>query len=79
MNYKSLSVAKILDLMPNACTSLNCIGISENYCVLGCGDGYLRVWPLTFKSLYLEAGISLNFLTAKKKSYKVYMQSYDLN
>lgn len=32
------------------------MSVNEAFCVTGSDDGFLRVWPLDFKSVYLEAG-----------------------
>ncbi|XP_066924682.1 WD repeat-containing protein 90-like [Clytia hemisphaerica] len=55
VTYKSLTVTKVFDLSQGKQLSLNCIALSDNYCAVGCSDGYLRVWPISFQSVYLEA------------------------
>ena len=30
--------------------------VNEAFCVTGSEDGFLRLWPLDFKHVYLEAG-----------------------
>lgn len=35
---------------------INSISISETFCVTGSDDGFLRLWPLDFAHVYLEAG-----------------------
>ena len=44
----SLSVANGLSLIS--------ITVNEAFCVTGSDDGFLRLWPLDFKHVYLEAG-----------------------
>lgn len=34
---------------------LNCMSVNETFCVTGSDDGYLRLWPLDFAHVYLEA------------------------
>lgn len=36
--------------------SINSIYANDTFCVTGSSDGFLRVWPLDFKHVYLEAG-----------------------
>ena len=35
---------------------INCICVNEAFCVTGSDDGYLRLWPLDFSGVILEAG-----------------------
>ena len=39
--------------------SINSMYVNEAFCVTGSDDGFLRLWPLDFKSVYLEAGREL--------------------
>ena len=34
---------------------INCISVNEAFCVTGSDDGYLRLWPLDFSGVILEA------------------------
>lgn len=43
-------------MISGAGIGLNCISINETFCVTGSDDGYLRLWPLDFAHVYLEAG-----------------------
>lgn len=36
--------------------AINTMNVNEAFCVTGSDDGYLRLWPLDFKHVYLEAG-----------------------
>ena len=38
--------------------SINSMHLNETFCVTGSDDGYLRLWPLDFAYVYLEAGMS---------------------
>ena len=35
--------------------AINCMNVNEAFCVTGSDDGFLRLWPLTFREVYLEA------------------------
>lgn len=35
--------------------AINSMAINETFCVTGSDDGYLRLWPLDFAHVYLEA------------------------
>ncbi|KAL5019432.1 hypothetical protein ScPMuIL_003485, partial [Solemya velum] len=35
--------------------AINSMSINETFCVTGSDDGYLRLWPLDFAHVYLEA------------------------
>lgn len=41
--------------------AINCIAMSEGFCVIGSDDGSLRVWPLDFTDYLLEVSPSLLF------------------
>lgn len=30
--------------------------VNETFCVTGSDDGFLRLWPLDFNHMYIEAG-----------------------
>jgi len=34
---------------------MQCMCVNESFCVTGSDDGYVRVWPLDFKHVLLEA------------------------
>ena len=36
--------------------ALNSLSVNEAFCVTGSHDGFLRLWPLDFSFVYLEAG-----------------------
>lgn len=68
VKYKSLKLTNVYPILPVGDTKIskkkkedslcciNSISLSENFCATGSQDGYLRLWPLSFKSVYLEAG-----------------------
>ena len=35
--------------------SINSLHLNDTFCVTGSDDGYLRLWPLDFAHVYLEA------------------------
>ena len=35
--------------------AINSMNVNEAFCVTGSDDGFLRLWPLTFREVYLEA------------------------
>ncbi|KAK3091415.1 hypothetical protein FSP39_019740, partial [Pinctada imbricata] len=35
--------------------SINSMSVNETFCVMGSDDGFLRLWPLDFEHVYLEA------------------------
>ena len=35
--------------------AINSLSINETFCVTGSDDGFLRLWPLDFANVYLEA------------------------
>ena len=35
--------------------AINCMSLNEVFCATGSDDGYLRLWPLDFRHVYLEA------------------------
>jgi len=35
--------------------SLQCMCVNESFCVTGSDDGFVRLWPLDFKHVLLEA------------------------
>ena len=37
---------------------INSLCVNETFCVTGSDDGFLRLWPLDFANVYLEAGMS---------------------
>ncbi|XP_070579992.1 WD repeat-containing protein 90-like isoform X2 [Ptychodera flava] len=35
--------------------AINCMSVNQSFCVTGSEDGYLRLWPLDFSNVFLEA------------------------
>ncbi len=50
----------IIDCIMNACSgagiAVNSISVCDEFCVTGSEDGFMRLWPLDFSSVFLEAG-----------------------
>ncbi|XP_064594375.1 WD repeat-containing protein 90-like isoform X2 [Liolophura sinensis] len=69
IDYQKLSIRHVRRLLPNAGKSkqekqsfnsgggisINGMKINESFCVTGSDDGYLRLWPLDFSRVFLEA------------------------
>ena len=70
INYDLIVVHKVRRLLPTSSRQdivevssefgigINCISVNEAFCVTGSDDGYLRLWPLDFSGVILEAGKS---------------------
>ena len=46
--------------------------MNEAFCVTGSDDGYLRLWPLDFAQVYLEAGTGISKILNCFKNYVQY-------
>lgn len=42
--------------VPGPGIAINSISVSSSFCATGSEDGFLRLWPLDFSSVFLEAG-----------------------
>lgn len=42
-------------ILSGAGIAINSMSINETFCVTGSDDGFLRLWPLDFAHVYLEA------------------------
>ena len=88
VHFKTLSIVSTHEVLPSNeksdsdCDSgdsqqINCVNVTEDYCVLGSRDGFIRIWPFSFKKTLLEAGnknaLSLNqFIQPfKRQSHKM--------
>jgi hypothetical protein len=68
INYELIVVHKVRRLLPTGSRQdivevssefgigINCLSVNEAFCVTGSDDGYLRLWPLDFSGVVLEAG-----------------------
>ncbi|XP_068921625.1 WD repeat-containing protein 90 [Petaurus breviceps papuanus] len=71
INYKNVTIQNARRLLPSQTQpvhrkekqtfnsgpgiAINSISISSTFCAMGSEDGYLRLWPLDFSSVFLEA------------------------
>ncbi|XP_053384270.1 WD repeat-containing protein 90-like isoform X2 [Mercenaria mercenaria] len=69
IDIKKVCVQHVRRLLPNESRSdkdkqtfrsgpgiaINCMSINETFCVTGSDDGFMRLWPLDFAHVYLEA------------------------
>ncbi|KAM9096361.1 WD repeat-containing protein 90 isoform X1 [Sarcophilus harrisii] len=71
INYKNVTIQNARRLLPSLTQpahrkekqtfssgpgiAINSISISSTFCAMGSEDGYLRLWPLDFSSVFLEA------------------------
>ncbi|XP_022092508.1 WD repeat-containing protein 90-like isoform X1 [Acanthaster planci] len=68
IDYNRVSVVHIRRLLPTgkevrekqtvqsgAGIAINAMCVNESFCVTGSDDGFLRLWPLDFKNVFLEA------------------------
>ncbi|XP_027718740.1 WD repeat-containing protein 90 isoform X2 [Vombatus ursinus] len=71
INYKNVTIQNARRLLPSQTPpihrkekqtfasgpgiAINSISISSTFCAMGSEDGYLRLWPLDFSSVFLEA------------------------
>lgn len=51
-----VTVINFFVVVPGTGLAINCMSVNETFCVMGSDDGYLRLWPLDFEHVYLEAG-----------------------
>jgi hypothetical protein len=47
---------------PGLGIAISSLSVSPTMCVVGSEDGYLRLWPLDFSSVLLEAGEAVGAL-----------------
>lgn len=54
INYKRILVQRVWHLLPDV--TIHSLSLHEAFCVTGSEDGILRVWPLDFSAVFMEAG-----------------------
>lgn len=59
-------------------TGINCLSVNEAFCVTGSDDGYLRLWPLDFSGVVLEAGNPLHVSLVTLLPYFKALHSFTL-
>ena len=52
VNYSTRQLEGVFRLHEQA---INCVKANEAFCATGSDDSFVRVWPLDFSDLYLEA------------------------
>ncbi len=56
IHYKTIAVRRVWHLLPSNPGGILSLAVHERFCVCGCEDGVLRVWPLNFTATLMEAG-----------------------
>ena len=58
-HYKRIVVKRVWHLLPGegGGVAINALYLHEAFCVTGSEDGVLRLWPLDFSTVFLEAGM----------------------
>ena len=57
IHYKKITVLRVWHLLPKSGgVAINALHMHEAFCVTGSEDGLLRVWPLDFSAVFMEAG-----------------------
>lgn len=49
-------IDSIINVFSGAGIAVNSISVCAEFCVTGSEDGFMRLWPLDFSSVFLEAG-----------------------
>ena len=53
---KEVELMVVIFCISGSGIAINSICVNESFCVTASDDRYLRMWPLDFKAVYLEAG-----------------------
>ena len=59
IHFKRIAVRRVWHLLPGnegVGVAINALCVHEAFCVTGSEDGLLRLWPLDFSSVFMEAG-----------------------
>ena len=54
LNYKRMVIQRVWHLLPEV--AIYALATHDRFCVTGSEDGVLRVWPLDFSAVFMEAG-----------------------
>lgn len=54
INYKRIVIQRVWHLLPDV--TIHALALHDRFCVTGSEDGILRVWPLDFSAIFMEAG-----------------------
>ena len=59
IHYKTITVKRSWHVLPSNTggVSIRTLVVHEVFCVTGSDDGVLRVWPLDFSTVCMEAGM----------------------
>jgi len=52
---------------------INSLCVNESFCATGSDDGILRLWPLDFSTVFLEAGRQKHCMLSTKLRYSVFV------
>lgn len=58
----------VVDVAANG-IAINSMCVSDGYCVTGSDDGYVRLWPLDFQHVFIEAGQLIPVFTDILKNF----------
>jgi len=53
IHYQRISISRVWHLVPGQ--TFHCLALHEAFCVTGSEDGILRVWPMDFSAVFMEA------------------------
>ena len=67
IHYKTITVKRTWHVLPSntGCVSIRALVVHEVFCVTGSDDGVLRVWPLDFSTVFMEAGTYMMHVCVK--------------
>ena len=52
---KTIAVKRVWHLLSGV--GVACLSLHEVFCITGSEDGYLRIWPRDFSSVFMEIGM----------------------
>ena len=53
----TIAVKRAWHLLPGVGVAITCLSLHEVFCVTGSDDGYVRIWPRDFLSVFMEIGM----------------------
>lgn len=72
IHYKKIAVQRVWHLLPGndgGGVAIHALSLHEAFCVTGSEDGVLRVWPLDFSAVFMEAGVYLLIMYVLHNDY----------